>query len=153
VSNGVPVVGQTNAALTLPSFRVANEAAYSVVISNAYGSVTSAPAMLTASRDYGDAPDGPYATYKGSNGARRIAAPGSYLGMTLDGEVVGQPSVGASTEADDDGVVLTSPLSSGQVATFQVTASTNGYLNAWMDFNQNGSWADADEQILTNEPL
>jgi hypothetical protein len=28
-----------------------------------------------------------------------------------------------------------------------------GFLSAWIDFNGNGSWADANEQILTVAPM
>jgi hypothetical protein len=37
--------------------------------------------------------------------------------------------------------------------TLKVTASTNGYLNAWIDYNLNGSWADPGEQIAKDAPL
>lgn len=45
------------------------------------------------------------------------------------------------------------PFTPGQPATIQVVASTNGLLNAWLDFNAAGSWADAGDQIFTNKPL
>jgi hypothetical protein len=34
-----------------------------------------------------------------------------------------------------------------------VTASATGFLDAWVDFNQDGDWNDAGEQIFTSEPL
>jgi hypothetical protein len=34
-----------------------------------------------------------------------------------------------------------------------VTASGSGLLNAWVDFNMDGDWSDAGEQIFTDEPL
>ena len=40
-----------------------------------------------------------------------------------------------------------------QFASITVVASTNGLLDAWIDFNANGSWADAGDQIFTNLPL
>jgi len=156
--NGTPLGGETSAALTLPSFQPANEGSYSVVVTNLYGSATSAPAVLTLNRDYGDAPDPSYPSYLSNNGARHIYVPGYYLGSAVDGETNGQPNISATGDDltspnDDDGVMLTSPLIPGQVATLQVIASTNGYLNAWLDFNQNGSWADAGEQIFVNQSL
>lgn len=45
--NGVPLEGQTNASIEIPRASVADEAAYSVVIANNHGSVTSRPAVLT----------------------------------------------------------------------------------------------------------
>src|SRR5262249_48970631 len=66
------------------------------------------------------------------------------------------PSVGATgdkldgPENDDDGVLWTSALRVGQQASLIVTASTNGLLSAWLDFNADGDWADPGEQIFTN---
>ena len=34
-----------------------------------------------------------------------------------------------------------------------VTASAPGMLNAWLDFNGDGDWADAGEQIFTGESV
>jgi len=47
--NGQNIAGQTAANLTLPNVQFGNAGGYSVVISNAYGSVTSAIAQLTVS--------------------------------------------------------------------------------------------------------
>lgn len=44
--NGVDMVGQTNASLTFAAVAVADEADYSVTVSNAFGTVTSEPARL-----------------------------------------------------------------------------------------------------------
>jgi hypothetical protein len=44
-------------------------------------------------------------------------------------------------------------MMAGNVTTIKVQASGAGFLNAWMDFNINGSWADAGDQIFTNTPL
>jgi len=44
---GVNVAGQTNTALSLPNVQPSNEGAYTVVITNVYGAVTSAVAQLT----------------------------------------------------------------------------------------------------------
>jgi hypothetical protein len=38
----------------------------------------------------------------------------------------------------------------GTTAGVIVFASAPGLLNAWLDFNRNGSWADQGEQIFTN---
>src|SRR5262249_18511158 len=72
IFNGAAQGGQTNATLSLPNFQVANEGDYWVVVTNAYGAVTSSVATLTVSRDYGDAPDGPYRTYRTNDGARHV---------------------------------------------------------------------------------
>src|SRR6185436_11454950 len=54
---------------------------------------------------------------------------------------------------DEDGVSFTTPLQVGTDALVAVVASTGGVLNAWLDFNANGTWADSGEQIFTNQTL
>jgi parallel beta-helix repeat protein len=44
---GAPITGQTNAQLTLPNLQATNTGAYTVTVSNQFGSVTSEPAQLT----------------------------------------------------------------------------------------------------------
>ena len=113
--------------------------------------------------DFGDAPDMPkvgfnYPTLLASNGARHIVCSNIRLGALIDGEPDGQPNTAASGDdmlnlADEDGVQFVGTMYVGMPATVKVTASISGFLNAWMDFNKNGSWADAGEQIFTNQPL
>src|ERR1051325_10499842 len=155
--DGPAISGQTNSTMTIASFQQTDSGTYWVVLTNNYGSVTSAGGSLATSEDYGDAP-APYPTLQVDNGARHIILPGYFLGAAMDGETNGLPSVGATGDDlngvnDDDGVILTSRLVPGQIATVQVTASTNGYLNAWVDFNQNGSWADSGEQVFVDRAL
>jgi autotransporter-associated beta strand protein len=47
LSNGIPITGQTGSSLTINNANANNAAAYSVVVSNASGSVTSSAATLT----------------------------------------------------------------------------------------------------------
>ncbi|MEA3280748.1 MAG: GEVED domain-containing protein, partial [Thermodesulfobacteriota bacterium] len=54
---------------------------------------------------------------------------------------------------DEDGVAFVSVLAVGGKATVEVTASTTGALNAWIDFNTDNDWSDAGEQIFIDEPL
>jgi hypothetical protein len=108
--------------------------------------------------DFGDAPDPTYPTLLANNGARHLMDGQTYLGTSVDGEPNGQPDATATGDDndgndDDDGVVLTSGLVRGDTATLDVTASTPGTLNAWLDLNGNGSWADAGEQIFVDQPL
>jgi|GEM_PF-1518873 len=105
--------------------------------------------------DYGDAPDPPYPTLLASNGARHAIVPGLCLGQFIDSEPDGQPdpfALGDDNNGlydDEDGVVFTTPIIPGQGATMIVTVTgTNGYLNAWFDFDANGSWTDPGEQML-----
>jgi uncharacterized repeat protein (TIGR03803 family) len=47
LSNNIPIVAATNSTLTIPDFAAGDAAGYSVMVSNAWGSVTSAVASLT----------------------------------------------------------------------------------------------------------
>ncbi len=113
--------------------------------------------------DFGDAPDLPaagfnYPTLLSSNGARHIMYSNIRLGALIDSEANGQPNALAlgddlSALADEDGVQFIGTMYVGMPANIKVTASISGFLNAWMDFNKDGDWADAGEQIFTNQPL
>ncbi|MCX8094590.1 MAG: DUF11 domain-containing protein, partial [Caldisericia bacterium] len=108
--------------------------------------------------DYGDSPDPTYPTLQSNNGARHKIFTGIYLGTLIDGENNGQPDFNALGDDnnnldDEDGVTFLSYITPSQNANIRVIASTNGYLNAWLDFNIDGDWADAGERIFTNQPL
>jgi len=105
--------------------------------------------------DYGDAPDPTYPTLIASGGPGHQIVPGMYLGNSVDGEPDGQPDATATGDDldgnnDDDGVTFPLPLVPGQTAQIDVVASMQGLLNAWIDFDRNGNWAPAAEQILSN---
>ncbi len=114
--------------------------------------------ILTA-LDFGDAPDPSYPTLFASNGARHRLDGITFLGSLIDAETNGQPSAIANGDdnnnlADEDGVTFLWPLAAGNPCKIKVTASVGGaFLNAWIDFNINGSWADAGEQVFTNKSL
>jgi len=64
---------------------------------------------------------------------------------SLDPEPDGQPNATATGDDndgndDEDGVMFTSPIIPGHPATVDVIASAAGVLNAWIDWNGNGSW-------------
>jgi len=108
--------------------------------------------------DYGDAPDGPYPTLSASDGARHQVVSGVSMGADVDAELEAQQDPNALGDDnhgsdDEDGVVFASLLGPGQPARVEVTVSRAGYLNAWVDFNDDGDWADDGEQIFTDEPL
>ncbi|MBN1362272.1 MAG: hypothetical protein JW993_16880 [Sedimentisphaerales bacterium] len=107
--------------------------------------------------DYGDAPD-TYKTRLASDGARHAVTAGIRLGSRIDSEADAQPNSTATGdnvrgENDEDGVIFTSPVAPGQSTSIEVTASTSGYLNAWIDFNRNGRFDDDTEQIFADMPL
>jgi hypothetical protein len=108
--------------------------------------------------DYGDAPDPTYPTLLAANGARHAIDGTTYLGTAVDGDPDGQPTAGADGDDldgtdDEDGVIFTTGLGAGLTAFLDVEASAIGLLNAWIDFNGDGDWADAGEQIFTDEAL
>ncbi len=113
--------------------------------------------------DFGDAPDMPpvgynYPTLLSSNGARHAKYLNIRLGALIDAETNGQPNTPAlgddiATSDDEDGVAFIGKMYVGLPANVQVTASVPGFLNAWMDYNKDGDWADPGEQIFTNQPL
>jgi len=105
--------------------------------------------------DFGDAPS-PYPITLAENGARHLAA-GPMLGMTRDVEADGVHSANADaddttgTPVDEDGVTLGNPIKVAQLdANVTVTvhgAPTGAKLDAWVDFNGDGSWGGPFDQI------
>lgn len=80
-------------------------------------------------KDFGDAPD-TCGTSLAANGARHNASPALRLGAMSDGEADGQPTSDATGDgADDDGVIK---------------------LDAWVDFDGNGSFGDPGEKVFDN---
>jgi len=99
--------------------------------------------------DFGDAPAG-YPVRLSEDGARHVAV-GPTLGATRDAETDGTPSAAADADgADEDGVQFTQPLQVGMPAEFTVDVSDNGFINAWADWNLDGDFEDAGEQIFSN---
>ncbi|HPI73267.1 MAG TPA: GEVED domain-containing protein [bacterium] len=110
--------------------------------------------------DFGDAPDPQFPTLLSHDGARHIIAEGCRLGALIDAETDGQPDAEAggddlNTDDDEDGVQFLNAghLTQGGALSLLVTASRDGYLNGWADFNHNSSWADAGEQLFTDQAL
>ena len=138
------------------------------------GSITGAPAGVTTAGspqtgtllndelDWGDAPTsaqsgfaGTYPTLLANNGPRHTLLPGGLrLGATVDADLDGQPDATATGDgADEDGVTLPSAIVINTTANITVSASAAGVLNAWVDFSRDGDWADAGEQIFTNQAV
>ncbi|MCA9263330.1 MAG: hypothetical protein KDA60_05755, partial [Planctomycetales bacterium] len=110
--------------------------------------------ILDTGLDFGDAPDAPYPTLLASDGARHQRKPGVYLGNSDDPETDGQASAAANGDgSDDDGVTLPGTFVVAGAGQITVNASVDGFLNAWVDFNQDGDWDDAGEQVFTDASL
>ena len=77
------------------------------------------------------------------------------MGTARDTESNGQPTANADgddntgTPDDKDGVTIPA-LTQGQTAALTVNASATAKLDAWIDWNRDGDWGDAGEQVATN---
>ncbi len=107
--------------------------------------------------DLGDAP-APFPTLLSNNGAAHIAI-GPTLGAARDTEPDGQPSSladgdDAAGTDDEDGVTFAPLLFAGQLgAEVTVNASRPGHLDAWIDFNGDGSFDLAHEQVFASQDV
>jgi len=154
----VPAVPNTDVPSTFGRFRVSTAGVASFTGTAADGEVEdyelTGPSAIVAARDFGDAPDPTYPTLLASTGARHIAS-GPMLGAARDAEADGQPNATATLDDttgapdDEDGVTLPASFTSGVAGPVTVTASAPGLLSVWFDWNDNGSWADAGETVLT----
>lgn len=125
-------------------------------------------AILPRGVDFGDAPDS-YGTSFASDGARHGVDPTSslYLGSCVDTEsdaetpldatgddvTVGTTTAGACSGGDDeDGLVFTTPVVSCSDATIEVTAGAAGVVDAWIDWDADGSF-DGGDLFLSAEPV
>ncbi len=136
------------------------------------GNSATAPALgqlpvctLSNIADYGDAPDagagtatGNYSTLAGDNGPTHAlaAVPTIYLGATApdadDGSLQNAAATaddGSGVDDEDDIPGLPAVFVKGQAYTIPITVAGTGFLNAWADWNRDGDFTDAGEQIAT----
>jgi hypothetical protein len=107
---------------------------------------------LLMAADFGDAP-APYPTTLAENGARHEAI-GPMLGASRDSEADGVHSAAANADGADDNGVGIGALQVGQLGAEVVVtvqgAAPNARLEAWIDFNRDGSWSGPGERIAAN---
>lgn len=122
-----------------------------------YDSVTVSRPFEVLGLDFGDAGTG-YPTLVSDDGARHVIGNDLRLGELVDYEVDGQPTASGddrSGDDDEDGIRFTSEIltlpTEPTFAGFVATLSTKGFLDAWIDFNHDGDWDDAGEQISGGE--
>lgn len=108
-------------------------------------SVDTTATLTILTVDYGDAPD-TFGTLKASNGAAHTIIPGFFLGTSVDSETDGQADDGA----DEDGITFEAGIQADDTLTldsfFRATASTDGKLDIWVDFNNSGTF-EVDEHL------
>jgi len=102
--------------------------------------------------DWGDASDPTFPTLSGSLGANHVIVNGIQMGASIDPEPDGQPTglaLGDDNDGndDEDGVTWTTPLFVGNPASVDVNTSVPGFIDAWIDFDGDGTWGAANEQI------
>jgi len=114
--------------------------------------------------DYGDLPSGYGVTTLTDNGARHILG-SLYLGSDIDHEFDGHESADAGRDGasgddgsgtdDEDGISVVGSWHDGADGGSVQVAVTGGagYLSGWMDWNDDGDFADAGEQILDMQPV
>ena len=114
----------------------------------------SKPGLVFAS-DFGDAPL-PYPTLLAEGGAEHVAI-GPTLGSQRDAEADGVHSPGADGDDttgspdDEDGVTFGTIRAGALGATATVNVQGGpAKLDAWIDFNHDGSWGGPGEQIANN---
>ncbi len=121
--------------------------------------------VVNANVDYGDAPDtgagtgiGNYNTVSTDGGASHFVAavPTVYLGVTApDGDSGALQNATATaddatgTDDEDDVPGFAGSFPKGQTYAIPITVAGNGFLNAWVDWNRDGDFLDAGEQIAT----
>ncbi len=121
--------------------------------------------------DYGDAnnPDPAvnpptctqYPTRIGCDGARHGTGSALILGATRDPDGGNGYDANATDDdqdnvADEDGVAPTAGVkwqAAGQGSLSATVSGGSGYLNCWVDWNNDQDWADAGEKIVSDAPL
>lgn len=114
--------------------------------------------------DFGDAPIAAQSGFTKSyptslpDGGRHVLGSGIFLGASVDGESDGQPAAEADGDGnDEDGVrelaTIVAIATSATTTSLNVIASATARLDAWIDFNRDGDWDDASEQIAVSRQV
>jgi len=102
-------------------------------------------AVTTAPRDYSDAP----LSGTSYGDTFHTIQSGIQLGSAVSAEAAGYDTANADGDTDD-GINLPT-LTQGQSATVTATVSgAGGFLQGWIDWNNDGDWNDAGEQIAND---
>jgi hypothetical protein len=142
---------------TYARFRVSSAGGLGPAGEAADGEVEDYRVNIVEGGDFGDLP-APYPTLLADNGARHRVGGILYLGNSVDAEVDGQPGAAATgddlLDADDeDGVSLANLVRGGSASANVFARGTGGILDAFVDFNGDGDFADAGEKIFNSRPV
>jgi hypothetical protein len=148
---------------TYARFRCTTDGAVASTGKASDGEVEDYQVSLGRPTDLGDAPDPTYPTLLASSGASHVLSRNVYLGSCVDAEPDGQPTGAADGDdanigspvygscartTDEDGVSFATLPYVGGTANIVVNASAPCTLSAWVDFNADGDWLDADEALF-----
>ena len=103
---------------------------------------------LPAPLDFGDAPDPTYSTRLSNNGARHVVVPNIQLGATNSAELDR-----LETDDSDDGILFENVLTSGGSTRTLVFATTEGFIDAWVDLDADGSFDDQRDRVFNSLPV
>jgi len=118
--------------------------------------ITGEDTMPEDQLDWGDAPDPTYPTTNFSGGAHHLIVPGIFMGASIDSEPDGQPDAAATGDDndgndDEDGVAFPNPFYPGTTVNIDIDTTPGGFVDAWFDWNLDGSWMG--EQELFSHPV
>ncbi len=108
----------------------------------------SAQILPPPTRDYGDAPSS-YGTLAADDGPSHTVSPLIFMGLLPTAESDAVNASGDASDDIDDGVILPA-FYQNQSASIQVAVFGAGSLQAWIDWNGDGDFSDAGEQVATN---
>ncbi|MDI1313050.1 putative Ig domain-containing protein, partial [Prosthecobacter sp.] len=127
-------------------------ASFTLAVTDANGcSALRAYSMTPASTDFGDNSDLGNASSTVLSTLKIGALTDAEATATTNGSATGDDITGSD---DEDGVTVPASIMQGSSTTVTVnvtnTSGSSAFLNAWIDYNQNGLLTDSGEQIATN---
>lgn len=151
-SGTVPIPGAVQSLITGTSI-------YTATATDAAGNTSEFGAM--AALDFGDLQDvlastaaGDYQTRVANNGPRHMTRSALRLGSTITTELDALSNSTATGDTGDDGLTTLPALTAGVNSTpFNIAVTNTGAaakLSVWIDFNNNGNFADAGEQVASD---
>ncbi|USD38814.1 LruC domain-containing protein [Ferrimonas sp. SCSIO 43195] len=131
--------------------------AYGPASSSNDGARCASADVIPVNVDFGDAPAS-YGTRMEDNGARHaLGSQGPILGANADADSDGFSAPWSDDLDgldDEDGVAFVTAFEAGTSAVIQVEVTQQiGYLQGFIDWNQDGVFAGADEQVITDREL